>query len=120
MRLDMVTLSSTDVEVIQKTVRGGKLGGRCQSRLNPAGQLAVVAVHSHSCFLLEANREFGRVSRMLSMSQIEAGTVSRRPLPLKAGPLSLSFEPDTAFLRHIRLGDHEVLRALYAAVRDEN
>ena len=30
------------------------------------------------------------------------------------------FEPDSAFLRHIRLGDHEVVRALYAAVRDED
>lgn len=30
------------------------------------------------------------------------------------------FEPETAFLRHIRLGDHEVVRAIYAAVRDEN
>ena len=30
------------------------------------------------------------------------------------------FEPATAFLRHIRLGDHEVVRGIYAAVRDEN
>jgi len=32
----------------------------------------------------------------------------------------MSFEPDTAFLRHVRLGDHEVCRAIYAAVRDQN
>jgi D-apionolactonase len=43
-----------------------------------------------------------------------------RPVLLKAGPLTMSFEPDTAFLRHIRLGDFEVVRAIYAAVRDEN
>jgi hypothetical protein len=30
------------------------------------------------------------------------------------------FEPHTAFLRHLRLGDHEVVRALYAAVRDQD
>ncbi len=30
------------------------------------------------------------------------------------------FEPDTAFLRQLRLGDHEVVRAIYAAVRDQN
>ena len=30
----------------------------------------------------------------------------------------MSFEPATAFLRHVRLGDHEVLRAVYAAIRD--
>src|SRR5438876_5221279 len=43
-----------------------------------------------------------------------------RPIELRAGPLTLCFEPHTAFLRHIRLGDHEVVRALYAAVRDQN
>src|SRR5258708_9947099 len=43
-----------------------------------------------------------------------------RPIELRAGPLTMLFEPHTAFLRHIRLGDHEVVRALYAAVRDQN
>src|SRR5438445_11678231 len=43
-----------------------------------------------------------------------------RPIELRAGPRTLSFEPHTAFLRHIRLGDHEVVRALYAAIRDQN
>ncbi len=42
------------------------------------------------------------------------------PIELRAGPLTMIFEPHTAFLRHIRLGDHEVVRALYAAVRDHN
>jgi hypothetical protein len=43
-----------------------------------------------------------------------------KPIPLRAGPLTITFEPDTAFLRHLRLGDHEVVRALYAAVRDQD
>ena len=43
-----------------------------------------------------------------------------RPIELRAGPLTMLFEPHTAFLRHIRLGDHEVVRALYAAGRDQN
>src|SRR5260370_8535410 len=43
-----------------------------------------------------------------------------RPIELRAGPLTMLFEPHTAFLRHIRLGDHEVVRAIYAAVRDQN
>lgn len=43
-----------------------------------------------------------------------------KPVTLKAGPLTMVFEPDTAFLRHIRLGDFEVVRAIYAAVRDQN
>lgn len=42
------------------------------------------------------------------------------PIALRAGPLTMAFEPDTAFLRHIRLGDFEVCRAIYAAVRDQN
>jgi hypothetical protein len=42
------------------------------------------------------------------------------PLALRAGPLSLLFEPDNAFLRYIRLGDHEIVRNIYAVVRDGN
>ncbi len=44
------------------------------------------------------------------------------PLPeqiaLRAGPLTLLYEAGT--LRYIRLGQHEILRQLYAAVRDRN
>jgi hypothetical protein len=57
---------------------------------------------------------------MLSKPYLHAGSEPQRPILLKAGPLTLSFEPDTGFLRHVRLGDHEVVRALYAAVRDQN
>src|SRR4026207_1101929 len=46
------------------------------------------------------------------------------PLPkrvtLRAGPLSMSFDPAIGFIRHVRLGDHEIVRAIYAAVRDQN
>jgi hypothetical protein len=41
-------------------------------------------------------------------------------IPLHAGPLSMLFEPDIGFLRTVRLGDQEVLRGVYAAVRDRN
>ena len=40
------------------------------------------------------------------------------PLILRAGPLSMLFEPELAFLRYIRLGNREILRGIYAAVRD--
>jgi D-apionolactonase len=40
------------------------------------------------------------------------------PLALRAGPLSLLFEDGG--LRYIRLGDREIVRRIYAAVRDEN
>jgi D-apionolactonase len=39
-------------------------------------------------------------------------------IPLNAGPLSLAFE--SGDLRYIRLGENEILRRLYVAVRDPN
>jgi hypothetical protein len=42
------------------------------------------------------------------------------PLRLQAGQFTMSFEPDTAFLRYLRVGDHEIVRAIYGAVRDQN
>ena len=41
-----------------------------------------------------------------------------RLIKLRAGPLSAVFEPETAFLRYVRLADREVLRAVYVAVRE--
>ena len=40
-------------------------------------------------------------------------------LDLRAGPLSMVFEPQTAFLRYVRFGTREVLRGVYCAVRTE-
>jgi hypothetical protein len=41
-----------------------------------------------------------------------------RPVPLRAGPLSLLFEAGD--LRYIKYGDQEVIRRIYVAVRDHN
>jgi len=41
-------------------------------------------------------------------------------IQLTAGPLTMVFEPDQAFLRHVRLGCTEILRGIYCAVRDRN
>jgi hypothetical protein len=41
-------------------------------------------------------------------------------LALRAGPLTAELEPTTGFLRYLRLGEHEVLRGVYGAVRDHN
>jgi hypothetical protein len=41
-----------------------------------------------------------------------------QPIPLRAGPLSLIFEAGD--LRYIRLGEHEIIRRIYVAVRDHN
>jgi hypothetical protein len=43
-----------------------------------------------------------------------------RQIALQSGPLNMLFEPELAQLRYIRLGDREVVRAIYAAVRDRN
>jgi D-apionolactonase len=45
------------------------------------------------------------------------------PVPfvaLSAGPIRMIYDPTTGFLRHLRLGDREVLRGIYGAVRDQN
>lgn len=41
-------------------------------------------------------------------------------LPLRAGPLTLQYDPHSGTIRSIKLGTREVLRGIYAAVRDEN
>lgn len=40
--------------------------------------------------------------------------------PLSAGPLKMMFDPQLAFLRHVTLGDREIIRGIYGAVRDRN
>ncbi len=47
-------------------------------------------------------------------------TLPPAPLQLRAGPLTMMFEPDNAFLRYVRLGDHEIIRSVYAVVRDQS
>ena len=41
-------------------------------------------------------------------------------LPLNAGPLSMVFDPQLGFVRHIRLGEIEVVRGIFAAIRDQD
>lgn len=42
------------------------------------------------------------------------------PIPLRAGPVTLSFDAENAFLRYLRTGPHEVLRGINAPVRNQN
>jgi D-apionolactonase len=42
------------------------------------------------------------------------------PLRLRAGPLTMLFEPESGIVRRICLGDREILRGIYMAVRDRN
>jgi D-apionolactonase len=59
---------------------------------------------------------------MSAKNILYCGTETLEPelIELKAGPVSMWFDPKTAFLKWLRLGDHEIVRAIYAAVRDEN
>ena len=59
---------------------------------------------------------------MLSKNILYCGSTELPPdlVELKAGPLTMWFDPKTAFLKWLRLGDHEVVRGIYAAVRNEN
>src|SRR5687768_4466914 len=40
-------------------------------------------------------------------------------ISLAAGPVTLEFQPDIAFVRYVRIGSAEILRGLYAAVRNQ-
>ncbi len=39
---------------------------------------------------------------------------------LAAGPLTMVFDTETAFLRYVKLGETELVRGVFAAVRDQN
>ncbi len=56
----------------------------------------------------------------LSKNLIYYGKVEPLPkqIPLRAGPLSLVYEAGD--LRYVRLGDQEILRRVYVAIRDHN
>ena len=43
-----------------------------------------------------------------------------RSEPIRIGALSFEFDPEAADLRFIKFGEYEILRRLYAAVRDFN
>ncbi len=45
-------------------------------------------------------------------------TSAAKQIELTAGPLTLVFEPEIAFVRYVRAADREILRGIYAAVRN--
>ncbi|MEX2186990.1 MAG: hypothetical protein WD875_09365 [Pirellulales bacterium] len=48
----------------------------------------------------------------------ESAVDAAEPIPLRAGPLTMLFDADNAFLRYVKVGEHEVLRGVYAPIRD--
>lgn len=47
-----------------------------------------------------------------------ATTHAAAPIWLRAGPVTMVFEPDNAFLRYVKVGPHEILRGITAPVRN--
>ena len=45
--------------------------------------------------------------------------VAADPIPLRAGAMSMVFEPDNALLRYLKVGSDEVLRGISAPVRNQ-
>ncbi len=62
----------------------------------------------------------GVVGLVVGLVVSGCGTVGPEPIELRAGPLSVLFTPENGWVRYVRVGDVEVLRGIYAAVRDEN
>ncbi len=48
-----------------------------------------------------------------------SSTEAAEPIPLRAGPLTLLFDTDLAFVRYVKVGQHEVLRGINAPIRND-
>ncbi len=59
---------------------------------------------------------------MIPLNVLYHGTDTSSPkrIKLRAGPLSMEFDPDSGSLREIRWGESEILHGVYVAVRDRN
>ena len=57
---------------------------------------------------------------VVSAANIPGANFLPGQVPLFSGPFSMFFEPDTGFLRRVKRGDREGVRAVYGAVRDQN
>ena len=58
---------------------------------------------------------------MLKQQALGSGEERRSAaIVLRAGPLELFFEPNSAWVRQVRFQDRDVVRAIYGAVRDRN
>ncbi len=63
----------------------------------------------------------GRAEPLARNVLLSGKTAAEPPpaIPLRAGPVTAVFEPGIAFLRYVKYGEREILRGLYAAVRDK-
>ncbi len=65
-------------------------------------------------------KELRWISLLVLWALVSAtGTQAAAPIPLRAGPVTMVFEPDNAFLRYVKVGPHEILRGITAPVRNQ-
>lgn len=57
---------------------------------------------------------------MLAMTSITSTAHATKPIPLRAGPVSMVFDAENVHLRYIRVGNHEILRGINAPFRDQD
>ena len=65
-------------------------------------------------------RSQSKVSSLLPLNTMMQGPNVPQWMPLKTRNLACVFETDTGYLRPVKIGGVEVLRAIYGAVRDRN
>ncbi len=56
---------------------------------------------------------------LLVLLLVSSSALAAEPIQLRAGRLAMVFEPDHAFLRYIRVGEHQILQGISAPVRDQ-
>ena len=67
-----------------------------------------------------AMNHFWLVTSLILASLSATLTRAVEPIPLRAGPVTMSFDAENVFLRYIRMGRHEILRGINAPVRNKN
>ena len=60
------------------------------------------------------------ISFVLGLLVFISSMHAAQPIPLRAGPVTMVFDSDNAFLRYIRIGQSEILRGINAPIRDEH
>ena len=89
------------------------------------GSLRLDSLHPGDCSMIPRHvmklfRSSSSASAILSIVILAVSPLhAADPISLRAGPLTMLFEPDHAFLRYVKIGPHEVLRGINAPIRNE-
>ena len=60
------------------------------------------------------------MSSLIALLAFTSIAFGAEPIPLRAGPVTMIFDAENAFLRYVRIGPHEVVRGINAPIRDQN